>query len=201
MHSQSKFAQLVAIGFFAAALAVAGSLPGFAQDKEKCETIDANAAGTSTQMGRLIPVKVRICAFSSPEDRQVLVNAFRQGQNEGLVKALEKMKSVGRISLPGTTGYDISFARVIPTPTGRKIRFVTNRKIAFGEARSNSRSQAFSLTAGEFDLNDQDKDKSTGVLFPATQFVINGEGELQLELNQNPWKLNNIIDWSAKDKD
>jgi hypothetical protein len=59
---------------------------------------------------------------------------------------------------------------------------------------------AFSLTAGEFDLNDQDKNKSTGVLFPAAQFVINAEGELQIELNQNPWKLTNIIDWNNKGK-
>ncbi len=201
MHSQVKFARLAVAGIFAMALAVAGTFPAFAQDKDKCETIDASARGTSTQMGKLVPVKVRICSFSTPEDRQLLINAFLQGQSQGLAKALEKMKPAGRISLPGTTGYDIAFARVIPTPTGRKIRFVTNRKIAFGEAYRNTQSQAFSLTAGEFDLNDQDKDKSTGVLFPATQFVINADGELQLELNQNPWKLTNIIDWSAKDKD
>ena len=201
MDSQTKFARLVAVVIFAAALVVAGAFPALAQDKDKCETIDANAAGTSTQMGRLVPIKIRICSLSTPEDRELLKNAFLQGQSQGLAKALEKMKSVGRISLPSTTGYDISFARVIPTPTGRKIRFVTNRKIAFGEAYRDTQSQAFSLTAGEIDINDQEKDKSAGVLFPAAQLIINGEGELQLELNKNPWKLSNIIDWSAKDKE
>jgi len=199
MRSQHKFARLLTTWILAVMLASAGSFTAFAQDK--CETIDASAMGTSTQMGKLVPIKVRICTFSTPEDRQLLVNAFLEGQSEGLTKALEKMKPAGRISLPGTTGYDIAFARVIPTSTGRKIRFVTDRKISFGEAYRNTQSQAYSLTAGELDLNDQDKDKSTGVLFPAAQFVITADGELQLELNRNPWKLTNIIDWSAKDKD
>jgi len=52
------------------------------------------------------------------------------------------------------------------------------------------------LTAGEFDLNDSDKDKSAGVLFPAAQLVINKEGQLEFQLNKNPWKLVNIIDWN-----
>jgi hypothetical protein len=171
------------------------SLPVFA--REKYETIDATAYGTSTQLGSNVGVTVIIYEFSTPEDRQILVDAFQKGQNQGLVNALEKMKAVGRIQIPGTLGYDLSFIRLISTPTGRKIRFVTNRKIAFGEAYANTQSQSFNLTAGEFDLNDQDKSKSTGVLYPAAQLTINKDGELQLDLNQNAWRLSNIIDWKG----
>jgi len=102
---------------------------------------------------------------------------------------------VGRIAITGTVGYDLAYIRLIKTPTGRKIRFATNRLIRFGEAYANSQSMAYDLTAGEFDLNDADKDKSTGVLFPASQLIINKKGELQFELRKNPWKLTNIIDW------
>jgi hypothetical protein len=112
-----------------------------------------------------------------------------------LVNALTKMKSVGRIAITGTIGYDLSFIRLIPTPTGRKIRFVTNRLLRFGESYYNTQSTAYNLTAGEFDINDSDKDKSAGVLFPAAQLVINKEGQLEFNLRQNPWKLTNIIDW------
>jgi hypothetical protein len=51
------------------------------------------------------------------------------------------------------------------------------------------------LTAGEININDKDKSKSEGVLFPAAQLIVNDEGELQWELNQNAWKLTNIIEW------
>ena len=175
-------------------LALTGTL-GFA--REKNETIDATAYGTSTQLGKNIGVTLIIYEWSTPEDRQVLMEAFQKGQNQGLVNALQKMKAVGRINVPGTLGYDVSFIRLIPTSTGRKIRFVTNRKITFGEAYSDSQSQSFDLTAGEMDLNDQDKSKSTGVLYPACQFTINKDGELQIELNQNAWRLSNFIDWKG----
>ena len=159
------------------------------------ETIDATAFGTSTQMGRNFGVKLIIYEFSAPEDRDVLVQAFAKGQNEGLVNALEKMKAVGRITIPGTLGYDVSFIREIITPTGRTIRFVTNRKIAFGESYWDTQTKSFSLTAGEINLNDNDKSKSDGTLFPAAQLIVNKEGELQFELNQNAWRLTNIIEW------
>lgn len=175
-------------------LLLIASVPGFGQ-RGSTETIDATAFGTNTQLGRNFGVKIIIYEFSSPEDRDILVQAFQQGQNEGLVNALEKMKSVGRIAIPGTLGYDLSFIREILTPTGRTIRFVTNRRIAFGESYWNSQSKSFNLTAGEINLDDNDKSKSSGVLFPAAQLIVNKEGELQYELNQNPWKLTNIIEW------
>jgi hypothetical protein len=171
------------------------SLPGFARDKY--ETIDATAYGTSTQLGRNVGVTFIIYEFSTAEDRQILVEAFQKGQKQGLANALEKMKAVGRIQIPGTLGFDVSFIRMIPTPTGRKIRFVTKRKIAFGEAYWDTQTQSFNLTAGEFDLNDQEKSKSAGVLYPATQLTINKDGDLQFDLNQNPWRLSNIIDWKG----
>jgi hypothetical protein len=169
-------------------------VPAFGQ-RGSTETIDATAFGTSTQLGRNFGVKVIIYEFSDPEDREILVQAFAKGQNDGLRNALEKMKSVGRIQIPGTLGYDLSFIREIVTPNGRTIRFVTNRQIAFGESYWNTQTKSFNLTAGEINLNDKDKSKSDGVLFPAAQLIVNKEGELQVELNQNAWKLTNIIEW------
>jgi hypothetical protein len=164
-------------------------------DDRKVETIDAIAMGTSTQLGQQVSVKVTIYEFSTEEDRQILIEAFTKGQNQGLVNALTKMKSVGRIAITGTIGYDLSFIRLVPTPTGRKIRFVTNRVLRFGEAYYNTQTTAYNLTAGEIEINDSNKDKSGGVLYPAAQLVINKEGQLEFQLNQNAWKLTNIIDW------
>jgi len=165
-------------------------------DDRKAETIDAIAMGTSTQLGKQVNVKVTIYEYSTDEDRQILIEAFKKGQNQGLVNALTKMKSVGRIAITGTIGYDLSFIRLVPTPTGRKIRFVTNRLLRFGEAYYNTQSTAYNLTAGEIEINDSDKDKNGGVLYPAAQLVINKEGQLEFNLRQNPWKLTNIIDWN-----
>jgi hypothetical protein len=183
-------------GLLLAALLLTAVSIAISADDRKTETIDATAMGTSTQLGQNVNVKVTIYEYSTDEDRQILIDAFKKGQNQGLVNALTKMKSVGRIAITGTLGYDLSYIRLVPTPTGRKIRFVTNRLLRFGEAYYNTQTTAYNLTAGEFDINDSDKDKSAGVLFPAAQLVINKEGQLEFQLNRNPWKLVNIIDWN-----
>jgi hypothetical protein len=166
-------------------------------DRVKSETIGATAMGTGTQLGQNVSITVTIYEFSTPEDRQILVDAFAKGQNQGLLNALTKMKAVGRISITGTLGYDLSFIRLIPTPTGRRIRFVTNRQIRFGEAFFDSQSQAFNLTAGELDIDDKDKKKSTGLLYPEAQLALDKEGQLKIELAQNAWKLVDLIDWKG----
>jgi len=164
---------------------------------QKAETIEATAMGTGTQLGQNVEVRLIINDYSTMEERQVLVDAFTKGQNQGLVTALQKMRAVGRISLTGTVGYDVSFIRMIPTPTGRKLRFITNRPIRFGEAWTDSQSMSFDLSGGEIDINDSDKSKSTGVLFPRAQLVIDKQGQLQIDLSQNSWKLVDVLDWKG----
>jgi hypothetical protein len=129
-------------------------------DDRKVEVIDATAMGTSTQLGKIVNVKVTIYEFSTEEDRQILIDAFKKGQNQGLVNALSKMRAVGRIAVTGTIGYDLSYIRLVPTDTGRKIRFVTNRLLRFGEAYASTPPPAYNLTAGELDLTIRTKAKA-----------------------------------------
>jgi hypothetical protein len=184
--------------FLLSALLLTAVTLAFSADdtRVKVGTIDATAMGTSTQMGQTISIKININQFSTDEDRAILVEAFKKGQNQGLVNALTKMKADGHIAITGTIGYDLSYIRLIPTPTGRKIRFVTNRLLRFGESYYSTQSKEYNLTAGEIEINDADKDKSSGVLYPAAQLVINKEGQLEFQLRKNPWKLVNIIDWN-----
>src|SRR5713226_4028923 len=176
-------------------LLIAGSTPGFSANKS--ETIEASAMGTGTQMGAQFGITLNIYDYSTQADRQMLAQAFAKGKDQGLVSALSKMKAAGHIAVTGTLGYDCSYIRMIPTPTGRKIRFVTNRLLKFGEVYWDTRSTAYDLTAGELDLNDTDKTKSTGVFYPAAEFEIDKQGELQINLIGNPWKLVDIIDWKG----
>jgi hypothetical protein len=176
-------------------LLIAGSTPGLAANKP--ETIEATAMGTGTQMGANVSITLNIYDYSTQADGQILVQAFDKGQNQGLVNALSKMRAVGHIEVTGTLGYDCSYIQVIPTPTGRKIRFATNRPLRFREVYWDTLSSAYNLTAGEFDLNDKDKSKSTGVLYPAADLVIDKRGGVQMNLVGNPWNLVDILDWKG----
>ena len=167
-----------------------------AQDKPKPEEYQAQAMGQGTQLGQTFNVTVRIEEYSAPEERQALVDAFEKAGSQGLFNALNKMRSKGHIAITGTLGYDISFVRQFPSADGRKIRVLTNRPITFGEAWTDSRSSDYNLSALEFDLSDQ-KGKSTGILLPACQFIIDKKTkELTVENYQNPWKLIDVLDRS-----
>ena len=185
------------IGCFLLVLAlVAGATQSSSQGRPKAETITAVVTGTSTQAGQITTMMLLIYEFSTDDDRQILIDAFNKGQNQGLFNALSKMKAIGRISLTNTLGMDISYIKMAPTPTGRKIRFVTNRTIAYGEgyADNSNAPGTFNLTGGELDLNDSDRKQSKGVLYPAAKLAIDKEGQLQIQLNQNEWQLGDIID-------
>ena len=162
------------------------------------ETIDATVRGTSTQMGKIVNIKVIVRQYSTPEERTTLINAFKSGGNDGLVKALQKMKSDGQIQVTGSVGQGLAYVSSMPTPTGRRVIFVTDRLLKYFEVARQTRSTAYNLTAGMIEINDSDAKKSTGVLYPAAQFGIDDQGQLSINLFQNPWELVNIIDWKPK---
>jgi len=177
----------LALGLFA--LESAGQ-----QENMRPEEYQAQAMGEGTQLGQSFNVTIHIEEYSSPEERQILVDAFEKAKSKGLFNALSKMKSKGHIAITGTLGYDISFVRRIQTPDGWKIRILTNRPITFGEAWTDSRSMDYNLSAVEVDLSNQ-KGKSTGILLPVCEFVIDKKtNELTIAEYRNPFKLVDILD-------
>src|ERR1700748_2729072 len=92
MRTHSKILNVVRCTLLLLGLVVMAAIPGFGQ-RGSTETIDATAFGTSTQLGKNFGVKITIYEFSGPEDRDILAQSFQQGQNDGLVNALEKMQT------------------------------------------------------------------------------------------------------------
>jgi hypothetical protein len=188
----------VAIGsLLSIGLLTIGTAEAWSQDRSKPETIEATARGTEAQMGKEFPVTLTIYEYSAPADRQILIDAFQNDKNQGLFNALSKMKAVGHIAVTGTLGYDVSYIEMIPTSTGRKIRFVTNRLLRFGELYRDSLSTSYNLTAGEIEMNDEDNTKSTGVFYPETRLTLDKQGALQFDLVGFPWQLVGILDWKG----
>jgi hypothetical protein len=167
------------------------------QEEMLADEYQAQAMGQGTQTGQTFNVTVHINEYSTLEERQALVDTFKKAGNQGLYNALSKMRSKGHIAFTGTLGYDISFARQLPNPSGTTIRLLTSRPIRFGESWTDSRSSEYDLSGLELDLSSESK--STGVLLPACKFHIDKKtGELQIELTQNPWKLVDVIDRNPK---
>lgn len=158
----------------------------------KTITIQAQAMGTSTQMGRNYSITARIEAYSPPSDQAILLEAFAAKGNEGLVNALEKMSSKGRLSITGTLGGDLAYIRRFERPDGSvTIRMITNRLLRFGEVWADTRSTDYALSALEVNISKEQKKKS-GTLLPAAKLKTDKQGRLEIETYQNPWNLVNV---------
>jgi hypothetical protein len=187
-----KMRKLINASLQIAGLMLLVSSTAMAQKLPKRIYIQAQAMGQSTQLGQSFNITVSIEEYSTPDDQKALLGAFSEKKNEGLVNALSKMKTKGRLSITGTLGYDVSYIRSFAQPDGTtKIRLVTNRPITFGEAWSDSRSSDYNLSALEIILS-PNKKKNSGTLAPACQFKMDKQNQIELELLQNEWKLVNI---------
>jgi len=182
MNSTLALVGVVSVLFLMSSTSVAQKLP-------KQIYIQAQAMGEQQQMGQNFGITLIIEELSTPDDQKALLAAFNEKQNEGLVNALNKMHSKGRMSITGTLGYEVAYIRQWKEPDGStKYRLVTNRPIRFGEAWSDSRSMDYSISGVEIIIS-PDKKKNTGTLMPLVKLKMNKENQLELETYQNPWKL------------
>ncbi len=155
-------------------------------------TIETTAKGTSTQLGRVLNVNIHIEQFSTPEDRQALIDAFARSGQDGLLEALDHMKPKGRIRTPWGVGNEVKYIFELPSEKGRHIRLITDRRIALGEARNSTRSEEYSI--GAVDLILTPDGKGSGTLLPACKLRVDKKTQqLEIETYQNPWDLTNFM--------
>ena len=156
-------------------------------------TIQATAKGTSTQLGKLLDVNIHIEAYSTPDDQKVLIEAFKARGQDGLIDALQDMKSKGRIRFSsGGVGNDVKYIMELPADSGRRFRLVTDRNLAFGELYNGTRSRDYSVGAIELVLTPDGK--GSGTVLPACKLTVDKKTQqIEIETYQNPWKLSNFM--------
>ncbi len=156
-------------------------------------TIQATAMGTSTQLGKgPYSVNIIIEQFSTQDDRNSLIDAFKRSGQDGLVSALQKMKTKGRVRFAsGGVGNDVKYIIELPADTGRRFRLITDRYMSFGELYASTRSTDYSVGAIELILTPDGK--GSGTVLPACKLTVNKKKQqVEIETYQNPWNLTNF---------
>lgn len=172
-------------------LSLAG-LATLAQAQERM-TIQATAKGTSTQLGRIYNVNIHIDAFSTQDDRNALIEAFKRSGQDGLVDKLQDMKTKGRVRFAsGGVGNDVKYIIELPSKNGRRLRLITDRWLSFGELYNSTRSADYSV--GAIELNLTPDGKGSGTVLPACKLTVNKKKkQVEIETYQNPWNLTNFM--------
>jgi hypothetical protein len=156
-------------------------------------TIQATAKGTSTQLGRMIDVNIYIESYSTPDDREALIEAFKRRGQDGLVDALQDMKSKGRVRFSsGGVGNEVKYIIELPSENGRRLRLVTDRWLSFAELYNSNRIADYNVGAIELTLTPDGK--GSGTVLPACRLTMNKKKkEVEIETYQNPWDLTNFM--------
>lgn len=160
--------------FLLAACLVSVSVPIPAQpaqeEKQKSEKFSALAympTGAGRAMigaGARLNVDLFIKSYTSDEEARAMAGALIDGGPDGLLKALEKAKSKGNITLTGRVSfYDLKLIRSKPTETGRVIYAVGDRPIRFLEAYYSGRSKDYEFGILQLELKKNKKGKEEGV--------------------------------------
>ena len=106
--------------------------------------------------GRNGVVDIRITRWTTPEERRALLETIVEKNQDAMLRALQKLPSHGRISVPGHTGPDphkvvlgwnLHYAWNVPDGDGgNRIVLGTDRYMTFLELRDNPRTTDYPFT-------------------------------------------------------
>lgn len=154
----------------------------------------AVSIGTPGNPTGIAPVDIVVTRWSTPQERQRLVNAFTGEGQSAAVDELQDMKPVGTIRLNHQgLAYDLRYAREFKNDDGgRRIFLLTDRPISGWEAFVRPRYSDYPFTLIEMRL---DRDgRGTGTITLAAKISANEDGRfVQIEnYASSPIQFNEI---------
>ena len=167
----------------AVAIAVpAGAQQSVAPSADDKVTINGWALNMSNiATGANQSIRINIDKWSSPSQRQHLIDTFLAKKQDGLLSALEKQPEMGRFNFPGYMGPDPNNVMRLGTDIryamnfagedgGRRIVIITPRVIGFREAANQPRTVDYPFTLFEMRFNERRQGRGQDGLRDADQF-------------------------------
>jgi len=147
-------------------------------------------------------VEIDIDRWSTAAERENLITTMVEKKENELLKALQKMPSHGRFSIPGLVGPDphqlrlgnpLRYAWQTAQPEGgRRIVIATDRYIGFAEARNQPRTIDYPFTL--FEIRVDKAGEGQGKMAVATKISFDKKkNAIELEnYSSEPVRLNNV---------
>ena len=148
-------------------------------------------------------IRINIDKWSSPSQRQHLIDTFLAKKQDGLLSALEKQPEMGRFNFPGYMGPDPNNVMRLGTDIryamnfagedgGRRIVIITPRVIGFRESVNQPRTYDYPFTM--FEMRFDKAGKGEGRMAYGTQINFDKKkNQIELEnYSTEPVRLNNL---------
>jgi len=170
--------------------------------KETREPIEKfRARAFDLQRGEAAYLDIVIYEWTTPEERQALIQTFVEEGSEALYDALNDASDKGYLRLPQTLGYDMKYAWQVEVEGKRVIVLATDRPLGFLELSRGFRSRDYNVSLGVFDL-DPETGKGEGTAAGGAEFKIDKEtGKLEITIRgTQPTRLTNVEPRKIKKK-
>lgn len=192
MRIQKLLCVSLGVLFVLGTCALLASAAGNPQEKPQKEEFTAWGVnmGGAVKSGEVL---ITIDRWSTPEERNQLIEAFKAGGQDQLFKVLTKMPSVGYIRVPQTMAWTLHYAYQWPQPDGgRTVVIATDRRVGYREARSSYRTMDYPFELIQMKLDPQGKGE--GKMSYATKISLSKDGtHVELEnYDTAPILLKNI---------
>jgi hypothetical protein len=162
----------------AAGLMAVGAFAAKPLERLTAFAVDMSNLADQTRTGT---IDIIIDRWSTPQERDMLVAALREGGTDGLLRALQKVKRpAGYIRNPGSVGYPLRFAWQMPTPDGgKRIIIATDRPVSFLEASTHPRTMDYPFLLVDVRLGPDGKGQ--GKLLPLAKITVNDDHVVEIE--------------------
>jgi hypothetical protein len=159
--------------------------------REPIEKFRANAFDINR--GRASSLDIVIYEWTSPEERQALIETFVGEGSKALYSALFNASVKGYLKLPQTLAYDMQYAWQFEVEGKRRIVLATDRPMGFLEMARGFRSRDYNVSLVILDL-DPETGKGEGTAIGGAEFSIDKKtGRLEIEfMGTQPTKLTNV---------
>src|ERR1044072_5899530 len=162
-------------------VSIAPAQGGSKPKKEKFSALAHLPSGAGRRMvgaGATGNVDLYVNQYTSDEEAKTLAALLVQAGPDALLKALEKIKSKGKVTLTGQISfYDLKIIRSHKTPNGRRIYAVGDRPIRFLEAYVGNPSTDYPFGILQLELKTKENGKEEGegaLIYSARIKVLDG---------------------------
>ena len=189
MHKYSRVAAAVmAVTLIAAVVAPAVIA---AQDTEERFRAIAVVMG-NVATGRNSSIDIVISRWTTPEEREELLEVLMTGDQDAFRKALAAQEMTGWLKLPNTLRSQLHYAwvRSQREDGSREIIMATDRIIPFVEAWNRPRSFDYDISIIEMELDENNE--GSGIAAVGVKFLVDGNNLTIENFGTQPVNLNRI---------
>lgn len=138
--------------------------------------------------GRASRVKIEIYRWSTPQERQAILDLIATGDGKKIREGLDDLEHIGRIRMPGQQGYELIYAWQTEEAGKKLVVAAMNRPMASLPGATSGGSVDFLVGVAVLDPG-----AGTGTIAPAIELAIKPDGRIDItESAADPLKLSGL---------